>query len=213
MKNLVFVGGGGFFLELFDYIKRDLSVTEKFSIKGIIDDVKTQSELPLRLLSNVEDYDPEIDDVFLITLGSPLNRDKLYKSLKMKGACFISYIHPSAYIAETASIEEGCIVAPYSIVNAKAVIKANVAVNVHCSVGHESNLGQSSVLSPYSAVNGNAIVGDQCFLGTRATVFPKMVLGDKSIVDSHSYVKSNVDSKSIVSLRGEYVVVKNRLMR
>ena len=93
------------------------------------------------------------------------------------------------------------------------LLKANVAVNVNCSVGHESVVGISSVLSPYSAINGNAKVGDLCFLGTRATVFPGVVVGSKSIIDSHSYVQSSVKSKSIVSSRGEYIVLNNRLMR
>ena len=213
MGNLVFIGGGGFFLELYDYIEHDSSFRQNYTIKGVLDDVKTQKDFALPHLGGTADYVLAPEDVFLVTLGNPLHREKLYKEFKQRGARFVTYIHPLAHVAKTAFIDEGTIIAPYSIVNAKAAIKANVAVNVHCSVGHESNLGQSSVLSPYSAVNGNAVVGEQCFLGTRATVFPKMVLGDKSIVDSHSYVKSHVESKSIVSLRGEYVVVKNRLMR
>ena len=213
MKNLILIGGGGFFFELLDYIECDEDFKRSYAIKGVLDDVKFQEDFTIRHLGCLADYAPSSDEVFLIALGSPLNRAKIYEAFKNKGAEFITYIHPLAHVAQSAVIEEGCIIAPYTIVNAKAVIRANVAVNVHCSVGHESILGQSTVLSPYCAVNGNATVGDCCFLGTRATVFPKMSLGDMCIVDSHSYVKSQVEDKSIVSLRGDYVVLKNRLMR
>lgn len=213
MKNLIFIGGGGFFLELYDYIQDDYLFLKKFKMKGVLDDNEKLDQALLPYLGTISSYQPRADDVFLVTLGNVINRDKFFRLLEDKGAEFITYLHPSSIVSRSALMGKGCIVAPGSIVNAKAIVENNVVINVHCSVGHESKIGFSSVLSPYSAVNGNAVVGSQCFLGTRATVFPGKEIGNKGIIDSHSYVKSDVPEKSIVSVRGDYVVVKNRLMR
>ncbi len=213
MKNLILVGAGGFFLELYDYLVTDSAALATVQLKGVLDDAKDCAQQLLPHLGAVADYQPQADDVFLITIGNVLHRQRCFELLKQKSANFYTYVHPSALVAPSAVLGEGCIVAPYSVVNARAVLAANVAVNVHCSVGHESSVGFCSVLSPYAAVNGNAKVGDFCFLGTRATVFPGKSLGNKGIVDSHSYVKSDAPEKSIVSFRGEYLVVNNRLMR
>ena len=213
MINLIFVGAGGFFLELLDYVKQDNIFDKNFILKGVLDDNLKSRTFDLPHLGIVSEYEPQKDDLFLIAIGSVLLRNRFFEILKSKNAAFYTYIHSTAYVASSAHIEEGCIIAPFSIINARALLKANVAVNVHCSVGHESVVGISSVLSPYSAINGNAKVGDLCFLGTRATVYPGVVVGSKSIIDSHSYVKSSVKSKSIVSSRGEYIVLNNRLMR
>lgn len=213
MKNLILVGGGGFFLELFDYLQADNQALQHIRLKGVLDDKPNCTQALLPHLGAVADYQPQADDVFLITIGNVLHRQRCFDLLKQKAAKFYTYIHSSAIVAQSATVAEGCIVGPFSIINAKAVVANNVAINVHCSVGHESFIGASSVLSPYAAVNGNAKVGELCFLGTRATIYPGKSLGDKGIVDSHSYVKSDAPEKSIVSYRGEYLVVHNRLMR
>jgi len=213
MKNLILVGAGGFFLELYDYLQSDERAMQQIRLKGVLDDAAHCAQQLLPHLGAVADYDPQADDFFLITIGNVHHRKRCYELLKQKGANFYTYIHPSAIVAKSAQLAEGCIVAPYSVINAQAIVAANVAVNVHCSIGHESTIGFSSVLSPYAAVNGNAKVGELCFLGTRSTIFPGKSLADKGIVDSHSYVKSDAPEKSIVSLRGEYLVVHNRLMR
>lgn len=215
MKNLIIVGAGGFFLELHDYISSDINnkVLCDIHLKGVLDDTKSDSGTPLPVLGAISTYTPEPDDVFLIAIGNALHRKRIYDLLKAKNANFFTYIHPTAFVAISAVIKKGCIIAPYAIVNAHALLEENVVVNVHCSVGHEAKVGFSSVMSPYSALNGCAEIGELCFLGTRATVFPRKILGDKSMVDSHSYVKTDVPARSIVSMRGEYVVVENRLMR
>lgn len=213
MKNLIIVGAGGFFLELYDYLISDTNALGVLNLKGLLDDNKTTSQTLLPYLGVIADYEPQPEDVFLIAIGNALARNRIFEMLKDKGAHFFTYIHPTAIVSKTASIGEGCIIAPQAVINASAVLNDNVVVNVHCSVGHEAQVGSSSVLSPYSALNGCAKIGELCFLGTRATIFPGKIVGNKSIVDSHSYVKADVPPKSIVSIRGEYIVVQNRLMR
>ncbi|MBF0449330.1 MAG: acetyltransferase [Candidatus Magnetomorum sp.] len=215
MKKLVFFGGGGFFLELFEYIKKDMDnkILSDIQIKGFIDD-NTALRYPFCAnLGTIADFKPEKNDCLLITIGNPWIREKFFVKFQKDGCDFFSYIHPSAIISSTAKIGKGCIVCPFSMVNAYATVEDNVVINVHASIGHESLLGQSCVLSPYAAINGNAQLGAMSFMGTRSTVFPGVSVGKMSTIDSHSYAKFNTDEKTIVSLRSKYLAIKNRMIK
>ena len=215
MKDLVLVGSGGFFLEICDYFQNDLNkeYIHNVRIKGVIDDYSGSPLEYIDFLGKISEYRVKSNDIFLICIGSPLVRDQLFEQLKKKGAKFYTYIHPSAVVANSATLGEGVIICPYAIVNAESEVADNVLLNINTSVGHQAYIGKSSVLSPYAAVNGSGKLGQMCFLGSRSTVFPCVSIGNKTIVDSHSYAKYDAGEKKIVSLRGDYLCVNNRLMR
>ena len=215
MTNLILVGGGGFFLELSEYIQTDINTgnLESCHLAGFIDDDPGHCSDQFNYLGTIEDYTPQLRDQFLLAIGSVVHRYRLFHALKTKGAKFFTYIHPSAFIAATAKLGDGVVVCPFSTINAHAEVSNNTLVNVGCSVGHESIVGESCVLSPGSIINGAAKLGARSFMGTRSTVFPAVTVGEQSVIDTHSYAKSDVDSHSIVSLHAEYKVVKNRLLK
>ncbi len=212
--NLIFVGGGGFYNEIrsFFEVDKQAGLHANTTVKGVLDD-NPNSQINDEYLGQIDKYQPKSDDRFLITIGSPEHRIRIYHMLLDKGAEFFSYIHPSCHIAPSASIGDGVILCANSIVSTDAVIEHNVAINVFCSIGHDSQVSAHSVLSPYCAVNGAAVVGSECFLATRVTMFPSAELGSQSIVDCHGYVKGKVAAKQMVSVRAQYSVVNNRLLR
>ncbi len=214
MRKLVFVCAGGFFLELLEYVSHDIENgnIKDIKVSGFIDEAKGISYDNVQNLGTISGYEPQQDDVFIIALGSPVNRSEIYKKLKRKNAKFLTYIHSSALVSPSAKVAEGAIICPYVIINALATVGENVSINVHSSVGHEAIVGESCVLSPYAAIGGSATLGDMSFMGTRTTIFPLVNVGAKSIVDTHSYVKMDAKEKSIISLRSEYKVIKNRLI-
>jgi sugar O-acyltransferase (sialic acid O-acetyltransferase NeuD family) len=214
MKNLIFVCAGGFFLELLEYVAHDIknNYLKNINIKGFIDDAEGYFYKNIDNLGSIVNYSPQDDDIFIISLGSPVIRSKIYLSLKNKGASFFTYVHSSSLVSPSAEIGEGAIVCPFAIINANAKVSTNVAINVHASVGHEARISESCVLSPYAAINGNASLGAMSFMGTRTTIFPNVNVGSKCIVDTHSYVKVDAEDKSIISLRSEYKVIRNRLI-
>lgn len=206
--KLILVGGGGFFLEVSEYI----SASNDAYIFGYLAAERSSGIFDIDYLGDVSEAVNHTDCCFLITIGNPQTRNKIYNSLKEK-CKFYTFIHPTAIVSRSALIGEGSVICPNAILNARCTIKPNVLINVNASVGHEAYVGESSVLSPYSALNGSSKIGEMCFLGTRATIFPGKTLGDLSVVDTHSFVKSDVPEKSIVSTKTKYLVLRNRLMR
>ncbi|EMK6669031.1 acetyltransferase [Vibrio fluvialis] len=213
-KNLIFVGAGGYFNELYDYLCDDLENGRytDVNLKGIIAEIVPNDDVALPFLSLLNDYEIQQDDLFLIAIGQTAARKRIFDYLANKGGRFLTYIHHTALVSKSASVGEGAIVCPYTIVNAQAVVGRNCSVNVHCSLGHESVLGQHTVVSPYSALNGNAKVGENCFIGTRTTIFPKIEVGSLVTIDSHTAVRSNIESKMIVTSSVKTAATKNRFL-
>ena len=213
MKDLIFVGAGGFMLEVIEYVESSMAERTDIRIIGFLDDNLSMNHRGLVHLGSINDYNIKDTDVFIITIGNVNHRSGIFDLLKSKGANFYTLVHQLAYVSPSAKVGEGSIISPYSVVNAHATIGNNVVINVHCSVGHESSIGDSSVLSPYAAMNGNSALGTMGFLGTRASVFPGKRLGDKCTVDSHSIVKDDVNDGMIVTSKLTSVVIKNKFMR
>lgn len=214
MKNLIFIGSGGFFRELYEYCVLDIQnkKLKNIYLKGVLDDNEAANSAGLAHLGSVANYIIQKDDAFIIAIGNPQIRLKLFNQLSAKGANFFSYIHSSCYISPSSQIADGVIICPNSIVNANAIVGSNVAINVFCSIGHDSQINAHSVLSPYCAVNGGAQIGSGCFLGTRATIFPLVIVKNKASVDAHVSVRSTLDEKQILFVKNQYKTVKNRLL-
>ena len=215
MKNLIFIGAGGYFLELYEYISKDIAgnVLLGIDIQGVLDDKVPTRELACSYLGNVSNYIIQPNDIFIIAIGNVSHRERIFSTLKGKGATFYTYKHPTALVSESAKVGEGCIICPFTIINAKAVIGENVSLNVNVSIGHEASVGPHSVLSPYVALNGNASVAQQSFIGSRSTVFPSVKVGAFCTIDTHTAVRKSCGDKMILSERTTVTAIKNRLMR
>lgn len=216
MKQIIIAGGGGFGWELAEYVHQDIEcgLLCDVSLKGVIDDQTDdaqRSPIPLPYLGTITNYNPELDEFILLAIGIPRIKRLLYERLSNVGSQFFSYVHSSVYVASSAVIGEGVVICPHCVINSGSVLENFSMLNVFCSIGHGARVGKFSVLSPFAALNGDAQVGTDCFLGTRATVFPRVSLGNKCIVDTHSYVKINAEDGKIISNRGSYMVLKNRL--
>lgn len=211
-QTVIVIGAGGFAQEIIDYLLALRTVT----ILGVVDD-HFQGEVPdsikgIPFLGNFKTAAQVYPQVsFVVAAGKPRFREETCERVLAAGRALFTLVHPSAIVASDAEVAPGCIVAPFSIVNAGAKLDTGAVLNVFCSVGHGAHVGAYTVLSPYAAINGCGVTGRACFLGTRATIYPRVRVGDRCEIDTHSYAKSDVEDRMIVTVRGEYRVLKNRL--
>jgi sugar O-acyltransferase (sialic acid O-acetyltransferase NeuD family) len=71
-------------------------------------------------------------------------------------------------------------------------------INLHCTIGHDSILGEFVELSPGVHVSGNCTIGDFCNIGTNAVLLPKITLGENVIVGAGAVVTKDVPPNSLV---------------
>jgi sugar O-acyltransferase (sialic acid O-acetyltransferase NeuD family) len=195
-SGVVIIGAGGFSRELMQYVLDEGRLT----VRGFLDD-RDPMELKLPAgtahLGAITSYQPTPGEAFVLAVGEPNARARIAERFLKAGARFETVVHPRAYVASSATVGAGSVIAPFASVGASAVVGELVQVHFYASVAHDALVGRCAALSPYSVVNGGGRLGERVFLGTRATVNPTKSVGDGSKVTAGSVVYQDVPSDAI----------------
>jgi acetyltransferase-like isoleucine patch superfamily enzyme len=112
-----------------------------------------------------------------------------------------SIIHPSAYIAASAKIGQGCFIAPLAAVGLDAVIGDHSLVHFHASIGHNAVLGKHCAVLPGARISGHVELQEGVMVGSNAFIFQGTKVGRSAKIDALTYVRSDVPAGRIVSVR------------
>ena len=183
MFDVIIIGAGGFGREMYHWTNNTLPKA-KFRIKGFLDDSPGQLtgfKIGVDILGSIHSkkniYSIKKQDRFLFAIGSIDNKKEAISSLKKRGAQFLTLIHPTSVIAETAKIGEGVIICPFVTVTDNVIIEDFAMLNFYASCGHDSKVGKYSILSPYATLNGFAVLEDEVFMGTHSTITANVKIG------------------------------------
>jgi len=200
MQDLLIVGSGRFAREVYHWTK-DAFPADAWRIKGFLS--KDRSELhtygiDTRILGDEDSYQISLTDRFLLGIGEIDLKMRVVESLLEKEAQFVSLVHPTALIVDTASLGRGVVICPHALVSDNARIDEFAMMNFFSSCAHDAHIGARSVLSPYATLGGGACIEEDVFLGTHATVAPGRVVGRGSKVSANSVVMRDVPPGSLV---------------
>ncbi|EJP1647588.1 UDP-N-acetylbacillosamine N-acetyltransferase [Campylobacter lari] len=144
-------------------------------------------------------YHPDLEkyDVF-IAIGANSIREKLFKKIKNDGFKLVNLIHKSAIISPSASLEdEGILIMPNVVINAKASIKKGVILNTACVIEHECFVDEFSHVSVGAKLTGDVKIGKRCFLGVNSSIIPCINLCDDVVLGAGGVITKNISSKGI----------------
>jgi UDP-3-O-[3-hydroxymyristoyl] glucosamine N-acyltransferase len=79
-------------------------------------------------------------------------------------------VHPTAWIADNASIGNGVSVAAFAFIGDRATIEANAAIGERCVVESDARIGEESVLHAGCIVRHHVIVGRRCVIHSNAVL-------------------------------------------
>lgn len=114
-----------------------------------------------------------------------------------------SIVHPSASIANSAQIGNGCFIAPQSIVSVRAVVGDYSILHFHSSVGHDAKLGMNVTVLPGARVSGEVQLGDFVLVGSNAFIFQGVKIGAGTQIDALTYVRHDVPTNMVISCRAK----------
>jgi len=188
---------GGLGREIYGYLKDDQQrgfLSKNIEILGLDDAYPENLEKNIRHIwvGNLLDFQSKENDFILIAVGDPLNRNKIYNIFSNKQVKFFTYVHSTAFVADSSRLGEGTIICPFSLVNDNVNLDINCLVNVHCSIGHDSKLGRHSVLSPYVSISGGCIVSEGLLAGSKSLLMPKIKVGKNCKIFPGTCVSMNV---------------------
>ena len=200
MKKLVIIGAGAFGRELFYHAKQtDAYTMGLFELKGYIDDVMYQNpdaeeykNVPLPLLSSIDKYQPESDDVFICAVGNPNGRKLVADKILSRGGGFFTIKHKTSIVAETAKIGEGVFLGPYTCIGPDTFIGDHVMFNSYSGAGHDASVGNYSCIMSHVDITGRTKIGERVFMGSGSRTVPGAKIGSGAYVGLGSVVLRKV---------------------
>ena len=133
--------------------------------------IDNNSPLAIGKTDEVEFFLTDYANAF-VAIGNSKTRLEIYDKLKKFGYTIVTLIHPKAYIAPSAKVEEGCIVEP------NAVVHSNTCIGMGC------------LISAGAVINHNAVVEAGCHIDCNATVTARSVVKKGIKVESGQVYKS-----------------------
>ncbi len=193
----VIVGAGGFSREVICWAEDAMCNGAAPQIRGYLVDRQYERLSPsygLPWLGGLDDYISEPGDTCLLAVSDPAIKRQMVRRLQARGATFSSLIHPSAVVARTALLGEGCIVCPHALVSADVVLGDFITVNAMSSIGHDSRVGAYSTLSGHVDITGGVTVAESVFFGSGARVLPGLGVGHEAKVGAGAVVMRSVQA-------------------
>lgn len=172
----------------FDNVTADLGdyVYDRFKILKDFDQVKAY-------------FSSQNDRRFTLGIGNPVYRYQLWNEFSKMGGEFTSTISPYAHIGHfDNSVAEGCNIMTGVVATNSISIERGVLINLNCTIGHDSHIGEFTEMSPGTSVSGHCKIGRFCVFGTNSTILPKVTIGDNVIVGAGSVVTKDIPDNSLV---------------
>lgn len=195
MENLIIIGAGGCGREVLQWARDINRAVPTWNIKGFLDDdPNALQEKPcgLTILGSPGRYEVEPDDVFVCAIGNGVLRKKVIENLESRGAQFVSVIHPTAVVADTAVLGKSTVLYPFSLISDNARLGDCCIINMYSSVAHDAVLGEYCTVSAHCDITGMCTVGDRVFMGSGARMVPGVKIGSDVFICAGSTVMSRI---------------------
>jgi sugar O-acyltransferase (sialic acid O-acetyltransferase NeuD family) len=131
---------------------------------------------------------------FLLAIGGNRGSDRLRLAhlLTSAGLRPMTVVHPTAFVAHNAGLDQGCQVLAGAIVCVEARVGQQTIVNTRASLDHETVLGRGVHVGPGATLAGCVEVEDCAFIGAGAVVLPRLRIGERALVGAGSVVTRDI---------------------
>lgn len=207
---MLIIGAKGFAKEVLEVLHQ-LNQTQNLAFyDDVNNDVKGTLFNKFPIIKTIDEasvYFKTIDNRFTIGIGNPHLRKKLYDLFTALGGEYSSTISPLATIGNFGNeIGIGSNIMTGTIITSDVIVKKGVLINLNCTIGHDSFIGEFVELSPGVSVSGNCILGDFTVIGTNATVLPKVNIGKNVVVGAGAVVTKDIpDNCLVVGIPGKII--------
>lgn len=180
---------------------------ESYTNKNIAFRAVTRDFIDERAWVDIENPPADLMEIPVhIAIGAPALKRTLGNL--WPGDKYATIIADTAYVDKTANIEEGCLLAPQSVITTNVRLGKHAIVNVAASVQHNSRIGDYSTISPGVRIGGNVTVGEGAFIGIGSVVKNSVTIAPGVVLGAGAVLVQDADIEN-----GVYVGVPARLMK
>lgn len=205
MKEYIFLGGGGFALELYEYMFSDgckvigyYALEESEELKGI-----------LPWLGNtdlVRDEDLNRNAEYIIAVRLIKYRLKMIDFIEKHGLNAGTFISREAYYSKTAKLGKGVIAFPRAMITGNAITGDYLFIDVLSVISHGDVLGNNIVIGPAVTICGDCTIGDNVTFGVNSAVLPGSVIGSNTEIAIGTFPRHKTpENSSVIGLPGRTI--------
>jgi len=196
MKDIVIVGAGGFGREVKTIIDAINKNNKSYNFLGYYDDNIAKGTIinNFPVLGNLNDLNALTTPTDVVLgIGNPNVKSKIIATLKNELLHFPTLIHPSVIISEDAiTIENGCIICAGTIITCNIKIGKFVTLNLMCTVGHDTVIGDYASFMPSVNISGEVHIEENVYVGTGAKIINQLTIGKATIVGAGAVVSKSL---------------------
>lgn len=204
--NVIIVGAGGHAAELNDYLwhANRCDPSRRFVVTGFLDDnpeAYARYDYGAPYLGVLADHEVQQDVSYLVGIAKLPFREDLIRSFLARGAHFLTFIHPGAYVSASARIGYGAVIGPLANIGPNVRIGSFTLINARCSVAHDSVVGDFNIISPNVCFSGGTIVGDCNLFGINSATIPGIRVGNRNKIMAGMVLDKPVGDDEVVFFR------------
>ena len=190
MKNLIIIGAGGMGRTIYSNALESVGYGDVFQIKGFIDDnlqaLDGYEGYP-PIISTIQDYLPEEDDVFVSSIGGCARRPCMEEIIR-RGGEFIELIHHTARIYQNAHLGKGNFIGAYTVIGNDAVVGDYNMIQSYSVIGHDARIGSWNRIDTHVTCVGGIVIEDETNIHTSAVINHGVTVGTGAHVGALSFV-------------------------
>jgi sugar O-acyltransferase (sialic acid O-acetyltransferase NeuD family) len=198
---MVIVGAKGFAKELLQHFHNKNQLNDLV----FYDDVSTDLPILLfnkfKVLRSIEEakaFFETISNKYVLGVGSPKARFLLKKKMDDVGGLIEKVIAESVEMGSYGvNIGNGVTIMSGTILTNDIIIGDCTLINLNCTIGHDSKIGNYCELSPGVHISGHVEIGDFTSIGTGAVVIPNIKIGKNCIIGAGSVVNKDIPDNSV----------------
>jgi sugar O-acyltransferase (sialic acid O-acetyltransferase NeuD family) len=210
---MIIVGAKGLAKELLQIVSVDMNLPDE----NIVFFDNLSQDLPdklygrfqiLRSFEGVKTYLSQTENKsFVLGLGNPLLRSKLFKQFIELGAQPISVISKNADVGSfEVNIKKGTSILSGAKISNSVKIGQGCLLYYNSIITHDAVIGDFVEISPNAIVLGRSTIGDNTSLGASSIILPDIIVGNNVIIGAGSVVLKDIpDNCNVVGVPGEII--------
>ena len=193
LKDIAIFGVGGFGREILTLIKDINRVNPQWNIIGFFDDAYPQGEIHngIPTLGGMEVLNGWPADLALaVAIGTPRINKMVVDKITNPKVSFPTLIHPTVLIGDSdyVKIGKGCLICAANIITTNVMIGDFVILNLACTVGHDTVIGNHAAFMPSVNISGEVNVCECVYVGTGAKIINQIEIGQNTIIGAGAVV-------------------------
>lgn len=203
MEKYILLGGGGFAIELYQYMKSDGK--EIMGYMSLEEDGQLDRYIPWLGFEGTKSED-ELDNeaYYIIAVRSLKLRRKLMSFIEGHKLKAGSFVHSSVFLSDMATLGKGLVAFPRAMITGNPIVGEYLFIDSLAIISHGDVIGDNVVIGPAAVITGDCTIGDNVTFGANSAILPGTKIGNNVEIAINTYPGRRVaDESSIISPPGK----------